>query len=617
MAADPQTILHNRLADAIRRAFADKLPGDPAPMLAPATNPKFGDFQSNAAMPLAKALGEKPRDVAQQILEHAELADVADEPEIAGPGFINIRLKPAALEAALEALDTPALGVAPPGPADALTVVVDLCGVNLAKQMHVGHIRATVIGDALARAYERLGHHVVRQNHFGDWGLPIAMVTEAVRELSARGELDLDTLTLDHLEHLYRRAQTDAAPDRAGLAAVRRFGLGPKAAAELEEQVAGAEDALAKSKAALVKLQTGDPDYARVWKRISEITLRACFDNCARLQATVTDDATAGESTYRDELGPVIEALQNVGVAEENQGALIVRLDDAGVKEPLLVRKSDGGFLYATTDLAAIRRRVQKLGADRVIYAVDARQSLHFRQVFAAAHKAGFTKKPDGSVATLTHAAFGTVLGEDNRPFKTRGGENVKLADLLAEAVDRADAAVAQKNPDLDPTERRAIAEAVGIGAIKYADLAADRVRDYVFSFDRMLAFEGATGPYLQYALVRIRSIFRRAAERLGIDASGDLGPFRAAAPQEKQLALALLRYPETLAATAEHAEPHRLCQYLFELATAFSAFFEACPVLRADTDAERNARLRLARLTGRVLEDGLRVLGIEPLERM
>lgn len=615
MTIDPSAALEQRLTDALRAAFGDALPEGASPLLTPAKTTQFGDFQANAAMALGKALGMPPREVAQKIVAAARVDDIAHPMEIAGPGFINIRLRDEVLAAACDAMDTEALGIdAPERPR---TVVVDLCGVNLAKQMHVGHLRATVIGDAIARLHERLGHTVVRQNHFGDWGLPIAMVTDAVLKAERAGRIDLATLTLDGLERVYREAQSSSAADRAGLAAVKRFGLGPKALAECEEQVLGAMESQQESKAALLRLQGGDKDYQRVWDRISRITLDACFENCRRLHARVDDSATAGESTYRDELADVIRDLESRGVAEASEGALIVRLDEQGIKEPLLVRKSDGGFLYATTDLAGIRRRVGKIGADLVVYAVDARQSLHFRQVFAAAKKAGYARTKTGTDAELVHAAFGTVLGEDNRPFKTRSGDNVKLADLLDEAVERAAKAVAEKNPDLSEADRAPIAEAIGIGAIKYTDLSSDRLRDYVFSFDRMLAFEGNTGPYLQYALVRILSIFRKAEERFGVrwdDLAGDL---RVQTPEEKAIALTLLRYPTTVRSAAETAEPHRLCAYLFELATAFSAFFAACPVLQAEDEAERISRLRLCRLTGRILRDGLETLGLIPLERM
>ncbi|MEM9082216.1 MAG: arginine--tRNA ligase, partial [Planctomycetota bacterium] len=342
----------------------------------------------------------------------------------------------------------------------------------------------------------------------------------------------------------------------------------------------------------------------------------ACFANCNMLGAEVNDTHTAGESTYSQELAPLVDDLESRGIAEPSDGALIVRLDELGIKEPLLVRKSDGGFLYATTDLAGIRRRVDKLSADRVIYAVDARQGLHFRQVFAASRRADYTKRDEQDIE-LMHAAFGTVLGEDGRPFKTRSGENVKLSDLLEEAVRRADEVVKEKNPDLAEDERRKIAWAVGIGAIKYADLSTERIKDYVFAFDRMLAFEGNTGPYLQYAAVRVSSIFRKAESEHGISAGADLGAYALNEPEEKAIALQLLRYAGVVQSAVELCEPHRLCTYLYELASAFSTFFNACPVLKAPNEGTRNSRLRLCRLTGNVLRDGLRSIGIVPLEKM
>ena len=610
---DPVAILKDRFLTAMRSAYGDRLPDNADPLIQAARNPKdkgdFGDFQSNAAMGLAKALGEKPRDVAATIVEHVDLAGIAEPltaDSIAGPGFINIRLSEAALAELLARFDTPALGVEPP--AEPETVVVDLCGVNLAKQMHVGHLRATVIGDAVARIFERLGHSVLRQNHLGDWGLPIAMVVRAV----GRGE---SAETLDDLDRLYRAAQRECKPDRRGLEAVRRFDLGPKAEAELEEQVASAEDALAEAKRTLVKMQSGDPETIRVWEKLKDITMRECLAACARLRANVTSEHTAGESSYRDELAEIAKDLEDRGVATLSEGALVVDLADVGIKEPCLIRKSDGGYLYATTDLAAIRRRVQTLGATRVVYCVDARQSLHFKQVFAAAAKAGYTKRPGSGVAELEHAAFGTILGPDNKPFKTRSGENVKLSALLDEAEERAARAVAEKNPNLPEDKREAIASAVGVTAIKYADLATERAKDYVFDFDRMLAFEGDTGPYLQYALVRIKSIGRKAsAEGVEADPSSDL---LIREPEEKTLALEILRFPGVLEASAGALQPHRLCAYLQDLARAFSAFFQNCPVLKAPDEATRRSRLRLAQLAGRVLESGMTTLGLVPLDEM
>ena len=614
-AFDPVGILGDRFVDAIRAALPDAA-ADVDPLIGPSKRADLGDFQSNAAMGLAKAAGMNPRELAAKIVDNLDVADIAEpvtSDAIAGPGFINVTLRPDALAALLANLDTPALGIEPDDPPQ--TVVVDLCGVNLAKQMHVGHLRATVIGDAIARVFERLGDRVVRQSHVGDWGLPIAMVVRKVMDEADAGRVNLDALTLDDLDRLYKAAQRDCAAETKGLEIVRKHDLGPKAEAELEAQVSGAEESMARAKETLVRLQRHDPEVFAMWKRIADVTMDACLGTCARLHANVTAEASAGESTYAEELGQVVADLEKRGIAEESDGALVVRVE--GIAEPVLIRKRDGGFLYATTDIAAIRRRVQKLGGDRVIYCVDARQSLHFRQVFGAATKAGYTTKPGADhPSSLEHAAFGMVLGEDHRPFKTRSGENVRLADLIDEAVRRAGATVAEKNPDLADDERRRIAEAVGVAAIKYTDLSGERIRDYVFDFDRMLNFEGNTGPYLLYALVRIKSIFRKAADA-GVASGWQDAPPIVEAPEEKALALALLRYPATVRAVADSLEPHRLCLYLYDLATTFSGFFDRCPVLRAETEERRASRLRLCDITARVLEDGLHVLGIPTLERM
>ncbi len=615
---DPLQALRERFLAAIAAVAADLGVAAPVdPNLVPARDARFGDFQCNAAMGLAKQAGKQPREVAAAIAARADLAGIAEPltaASVAGPGFINIRLSPAALAAALDGLDTPALGIE--APERRRTIVVDLCGVNLAKQMHVGHLRSTVIGDALARAFERLGHAVIRQSHFGDWGLPIAMVTARVKRLADAGEIDLRTITLDDLDGHYRAAQRACERDAKGLAACARYGLGPKATAECEAQVSGAEEEFLRARQTLIALQGHDPAVFAVWRRIADITIAECMAICARLKANVDASMIAGESTYAEELAPLVADLESRGVAEPSEGALVIRLEEFGVAEPLLVRKTDGGFLYATTDLAAVRRRVGALGAERVVYAVDARQSLHFRQVFAGSIKAGYARTARGDDAALEHAAFGTVLGDDGRPFKTRSGENVRLSDLLDEAVARAEKAVAERDAGMPEAERRAIAEGVGIAAIKYADLSTDRVKDYVFNFDRMLAFEGDTGPYLLYALVRIRSIFRKAEERAA-GAGGAREALRIAEPAEKALALTLLRYPAAVQGVADALEPHRLCGYLYDLAGAFSGFFAACPVLQAPDEATRGSRLRLCALTARVLEDGLRTLGIPTVERM
>lgn len=610
---DPVAILAERFVAAIRAALPG-LEGEVDPAITPSRQAQFGDFQSNAAMALAKRVGQKPRDVAALIVRHAELGDIAEpltEASIAGPGFINIALRPAALAALLGRLDVPALGVA--ARAQPGTVVVDLCGVNLAKEMHVGHLRSTIIGDALARVFARLGERVVRQNHVGDWGLQIAMVVWKLDEVSQGG--DPPPLDLGEIERLYRAAQRECSAGRAELAIAKKV-KHPKPIAEFEAEVVDADRASEAARRWLVRLQQGDARAERLWRFVVDVTKSACLENCSRLKTAIDESSWAGESSYRDELAGVIDDLVTRKVAEESDGALVVRVDDFGIKEPCLIRKSDGGYLYATTDITAVRRRVQALGADRVVYCVDARQGLHFKQVFAAATKAGYATR-GGRTASLEHAAFGTILGEDNRPFKTRSGESVKLADMLDEAIERATATVKEKNAELGDADVAPIAEAVAVAAIKYADLSSERIKDYVFSFERMLAFEGNTGPYLLYALVRLHNIFRTAAER-SIDAEAAMrgAAFDLVEPQEKQLALALLRYPQTLRAVGDSLEPHRLCTYLYELATAFSGFYTVCPVLKAEGPV-LGARLRLCALTRRVLADGLGVLGLPTVERM
>lgn len=610
---DPIEILGSRFRAAIAAAFPE-VGADADPLISASRQPQLGDFQSNAAMSLAKRVGANPREVAKAIVSKIDLSGIAEplgEQSIAGPGFINVRLRTDALAELLSALDHPELGV--PADEERMTVVVDLCGVNLAKQMHVGHLRATIIGDTIARLHERLGHKVVRQSHVGDWGLPIAMVTGKLLELDAKRELPGE-LDLDDLNRLYKRAQAECAGEERALGFVRRFASNAKIEAELGEIDAEADEHMGNAKRVLVALQSGDATVRAMWQRIYEVTMSECLRMCVRLHTLITDDHSAGESTYAAELGQVVEDLSARGIATESDGALVVRVE--GIEEPCLVRKSDGGFLYATTDMAAIRRRVQDLGADLVVYCVDARQSLHFKQVFGAARLAGYATKPGASKPSrLEHAAFGTILGEDGRPFKTRSGENVKLADLLDEAVTRARAAVEQRSAELNEQERHTIAEAVGIAAIKYADLSNDRVKDYVFSFDRMLAFEGNTGPYLLYALVRIRSLFRKAeAEGIAFDSDAVMAIEQ---PEEKSLALELLRYPKTVRASAESLEPHRLCGYLYELCAAYSTFYDRCHVLRAESEAARASRMRLVALTGRVLADGLATLGLPTVERM
>lgn len=610
MDTDPVDFLGRRFVDAIVAAFGDEF-ANADPLVRPAQNPQFGDFQSNVAMGLAKRVGKSPREVAQAIIASATLEDICEKPEIAGPGFINLRLRADALPRLLTQLEQElpeADAVAPratPQPAMP-RVVVDLVGVNIAKQMHVGHLRSSIIGDSLCRVLSRVGNDVIPQNHLGDWGLQIAMVIASLR----RRQIDLDSLDLDALEIAYRDANLECKADRTALETARRIDAGAHRIAEWEAQVAGAEQRLEEAKSTLVRLQSGDAEIVAAWEKITAITLAGCYEIYDLLDLNVTEEHNRGESFYRERLRPVVEGFISSGIAKESQGAIVVEIE--GDDTPLLIRKSDGGFLYATTDLAAIRYRVQELGAQRVIYVVDARQRDHFRKVFEAVRMIGWDKLPDGTRAELRHVPFGAVCGEDGKPLKTRSGENIKLKDLLLEAIQRAGAIVREKNPDLPAQEQDQVARAVGIGSVKYADLSTHLGKDYVFAWDRMLAFEGNTGAYLQNQYVRIRSIGRKAPA----DVRGDAA-FRIEAPEEKTLALTLLRYPGTLTSVAQALEPHRLCQYLYDLAGAFSAFYTQCPVLKAETAELRDARIRLARMTERVLADGLGLLGIRTLERM
>lgn len=608
--AHPLVTLERALGDAYTRVTGIE-GADPA--IRPSQSEQFGDYQSNGVMALAKRLGMKPRELAEKIVAAADVSTVAEDLEVAGPGFINIRLKPGALDGALKSIDNQAMGVA--RKQDTHAIAVDLCGVNVAKQMHVGHLRSTIIGDALARVNERLGRKVLRENHLGDWGLPIAMVLHSLR----RRRVNLDTLTLDELDAAYRDAQLEARADTRGLAAAVEKHAGPHRIIELEAQNAGAREAQEAARKTLVLLQRGDNELVRDWNKLIDVTMHAVYATCATLNVKLGPDNTRGESFYRDRLDAVVDTFLKKGAAVEDAGALVVRFADR--ERPMLIRKSDGGYLYATTDMAAIQFRTQKLEADRLIYVVDARQRDHFRDLFDAAKLVGWDHTPDGAQVEFTHVPFGSVLGEDKRPLKTRSGENVTLQSLLDEAIARGTAAVKDRAQSQDaPThglpeeEFQTIGRQVGIGAIKYADLSSDLVKDYVFSFDRMLAFEGNTGPYLQYAHARICSIFTKA----GVDpAANSKWEFSIREPAEKKLALALLRYGEVVHDVARSLEPHRLCTYLYDLAEAYSGFYQQCPVVGAEDEQTRQARLRLCGLVRRVLADGLELLGIESPTRM
>ena len=584
--------------------------------LKPSAKPQFGDFQLNAAMALGKKSGRPPREVAALLVDELVAATGGTEglleaPEIAGPGFINIRLRPDALSEALDWMDHGDLGVETHVRPHAVTV--DVCGVNVAKQMHVGHLRATVIGDTVARLFERLGRTVHRQNHLGDWGLPIAMT---LHSLISR-QVDLEALDLDTLNTAYRDAQLEAKGDARGLEAAKTNHCGPHRIAELESQQSSATAAQEAARSALVALQAGDPEMVAAWKRLIEVTMDEVYRAMSLLNTRIDSSSERGESSFRDDLGEVVDAFVRSGLAVEDDEALVVRFEDR--ERPMLIRKRDGGFLYATTDLAALRYRVQDLDSDEVVYVVDARQRDHFRDVFDACRMIGWADLPDGTRAELVHLGFGTVLGPDKKPLKTRSGSNFKLMDLLEISIERGTAAVKARATDpnapthtLSNDELERIGRAVGIAAIKYADLSGDPGRDYLFDLDRMIAFEGDTGPYLQYAHARISSILSKAGDQFDPEAA-----LVTEHPGERSLALMLLRYGDTIAEAAAHLEPSRLCRYLYALATEFNAFYAACPVLKAETETLRASRLRLASITRRVIADGLECLGIEAPDRM
>ncbi len=580
------------------------------PILKKSQNQEHGDFQANGAMGLGKRNGQNPRELAEKVIEHTDFDGLVESSEVAGPGFINIRLTNDAMVMQLEAMSGECLGVTP----DAGThpVAIDLCGVNVAKQLHVGHLRATIIGDTLARLFERLGRKVYRENHLGDWGLPIAMVLE---RLISSG-VDLDLLSLHDLNIAYKDSQLEARDDFSGVRAAENLQSGPHRFAELEEQNTGALESQTKAKAVLNALQRGDESLHLQWEKLIDCTMRSVFASMDLLHVKIGPEHSRGESFYRDLLGSVVQEFKDSNLAVEDNGAMVVRFKNR--ERPMLIQKSDGGYLYATTDLAAMKFRTQTLCADTVIYVVDARQRDHFKDLFDAAKLIGWDKTPDGEPIEFVHIPFGSVLGEDKKPLKTRSGSSVTLQSLLEEAIEKGTAEVIKRAEDpkspthtMSKEELATIGRQIGIGAIKYADLSSDLVRDYVFDMDRMVAFEGNTGPYIQYASARISSLLRKGGGVTGV------APFILQEPQERLLALQLLQYNNVLHDTVKHLEPHRLCTWLFELTETFSSFYQSCPVLKNEDPKIVSSRLRLADVTGRIIMDGLQVLGIEAPEQM
>ena len=582
--SSPSDVLAPRVTAAIAAAFGDDHPDlrDADPVLRPS---QYADIQANAALAIAKRVGMPPREVAARIVEHLDVGDVCSEVEISGPGFVNLTLSDGwvSAEVAVVAADD-RLGVPVQSPQ---TIPIDYSAPNVAKEMHVGHLRTTIVGDSLARTLEHLGHHVVRQNHIGDWGTPFGMLIEHLLDVGD-GSPEADLLVTDP-NAFYQSARAKFDSD---------------------------DTFQSRSRSRVVALQAGDVDTLVTWDRL--VGMSKTYFNLiyGTLGVTLTDADLAGESTYNDELKGICDELEAAGIATISDGALCVFLDGYTGREdkpvPLIIRKSDGGYGYGTTDLATIRYRVQELKADRILYVIGATQALHLNMVWDTARKAGWL--PDD--VTPIHVQIGNVLGADRKILKTRSGDSLRLMALLEEAVGNARRVIDAARPDLDEPVRAAIAPQIGIGAVKYADLSVAHSSEYVFDLERMLALTGNTGPYLQYAAARIRSIFRAA----GLDVvtpEGEARRLLVREPGERALALLLLQFGSVVTAVGDELEPHRLCGYLFDLAQAFSSFYESCPVLKADDAETRASRLGLCALTLRVLVQGLDLLGVESPEQM
>jgi len=574
-----QALLSEKVSQALIAAGA---PVDCEPQVRQSAKVQFGDYQANGVMAVAKKLGMPPRQVAELVLSHLDLNGIASKVEIAGPGFINIFLEPAFLaDHVNQALASDRLGVSRPEPQ---TVVIDYSAPNVAKEMHVGHLRSTIIGDASVRTLEFLGHKVIRANHVGDWGTQFGML---IAFLELKQQENAGEMALADLEEFYRAAKAHYDEDAAFAERARNY---------------------------VVKLQGGDEYCREMWRKLVDITMTQNQLTYNRLNVTLTRDDVMGESLYNPMLAGIVADLKAQGLAVESEGATVVFLDEYKNKEGdpmgVIIQKKDGGYLYTTTDIACAKYRFETLHADRVLYYIDSRQHQHLMQAWTIVRKAGYV--PDS--VPLEHHMFGMMLGKDGKPFKTRAGGTVKLADLLDEALERARRLVAEKNPDMPADELEKLANAVGIGAVKYADLSKSRTTDYVFDWDNMLAFEGNTAPYMQYAYTRVLSVFRKA----GLDESAlSEAPVILTEDREVQLAARLLQFEETLTVVAREGTPHVMCAYLYDLAGLFSGFYEHCPILSAEDDATRQSRLKLALLTAKTLKQGLDTLGIETVERM
>ncbi|WP_407182096.1 arginine--tRNA ligase [Citrobacter europaeus] len=574
-----QALLSEKVSQAMIAAGA---PADCEPQVRQSAKVQFGDYQANGMMAVAKKLGMAPRQLAEQVLTHLDLNGIASKVEIAGPGFINIFLDPAFLaQHVQQALASDRLGVTQPAKQ---TVVVDYSAPNVAKEMHVGHLRSTIIGDAAVRTLEFLGHKVIRANHVGDWGTQFGML---IAWLEKQQQENAGEMALADLEGFYRDAKKHYDEDEAFAERARSY---------------------------VVKLQGGDEYFREMWRKLVDITMSQNQLTYDRLNVTLTRDDVMGESLYNPMLPGIVADLKAKGLAVESEGATVVFLDEYKNKEGepmgVIIQKKDGGYLYTTTDIACAKYRYETLHADRVLYYIDSRQHQHLMQAWTIVRKAGYV--PDS--VPLEHHMFGMMLGKDGKPFKTRAGGTVKLADLLDEALERARRLVAEKNPDMPADELEKLANAVGIGAVKYADLSKNRTTDYIFDWDNMLAFEGNTAPYMQYAYTRVLSVFRKA----DIDESALANAqVIISEDREAQLAARLLQFEETLTVIAREGTPHVMCAYLYDVAGLFSGFYEHCPILSAENEEIRNSRLKLAQLTAKTLKLGLDTLGIETVERM
>lgn len=574
-----QSLLSEKVSQAMIAAGA---PADCEPQVRQSAKVQFGDYQANGVMSVAKTLGMPPRQVAEKVIANLDLAGIAHKVEIAGPGFINIFLEPAFLARHIEtavASERVAVSLAVPQ-----TVVIDYSAPNVAKEMHVGHVRSTIIGDAAVRTLSFLGHNVIRANHVGDWGTQFGMLIAWLEKQQTENAGDM---VLSDLEAFYRDAKKHYDEDEVFAARARDY---------------------------VVKLQGGDEYCGEMWRKLVDITMTQNQITYQRLNVTLTRNDVMGESLYNPMLADIVSDLKAKGLAVQSEGATVVFLDEFKNKDGdpmgVIIQKKDGGYLYTTTDIACAKYRHETLHADRVLYYTDSRQHQHLMQAWTIVRKAGYIPES----MSLEHHMFGMMLGKDGKPFKTRAGGTIKLSELLDEALDRARRLVAEKNPDMPADELEKLANVVGIGAVKYADLSKSRTTDYIFDWDNMLAFEGNTAPYMQYAYTRVLSVFRKAditeAELLK-------SPVTLAEDREIQLAVRLLQFEETLNIVARDGTPHVMCSYLYDLAGLFSGFYEHCPILSAGSEELRNSRLKLALLTAKTLKLGLDTLGIETVERM